>query len=48
MRGKDRAKDRWYSRFRTPYEGVFSQQRRRVRYRGIAKISAVNSSMPCA
>ena len=30
MRGKDRAKDRWYSRFGAPYERVFSQQRRGV------------------
>jgi IS5 family transposase len=29
--------DRWISAIRSPYERVFSQQRRRVRYRGIVK-----------
>ena len=37
MRGKNKDKDRWYSSLRFPYERVFSQRERRVRYRGIAK-----------
>ena len=37
MRDKNRDLDRWMSKLRAPYEGVFSQQRRRVRYRGVMK-----------
>lgn len=37
MKGKDRNLDRWYSGIRSPYERVFSQQNKRVRYCGIAK-----------
>lgn len=37
MRGKNKDRDRWYSSVRSPYERVFSQRERRVRYRGIAK-----------
>jgi len=37
MRGKNRNFDRWISGIRCPYERVFSKQRRRVRYCGIAK-----------
>ncbi len=37
MRGKNRDLDRWVTGIRSPYERVFSQQRRRVRYRGVAK-----------
>ena len=37
MRGKDFDLDRFYSKMRSPYERVFSQQNRRVRYVGIAK-----------
>ena len=37
MKNKNRDKDRWYSGIRSPYERVFSQRERRVRYRGIAK-----------
>ena len=37
MKGKNRDQDRWYSGVRSPYERVFSQRERRVRYRGIAK-----------
>ena len=37
MKGKNKDKDRWYSSLRSPYERVFSQRERRVRYRGIAK-----------
>ena len=37
MKKKNKEKDRWLSGIRSPYERVFSQKRRRVRYRGIAK-----------
>jgi transposase, IS5 family len=37
MKGKNRDLDRWYSGIRSPYERVFSQRERRVRYRGVAK-----------
>ena len=37
MKGKDRDKDRWCSRVRAPFERVFSQKQKRVRYRGVAK-----------
>ncbi len=37
MIGKDKDKDRWYSGIRAPYERVFSQRERRVRYAGAAK-----------
>ena len=37
MKDKNRDKDRWYSKLRAPYERVFSQDPKRVRYRGIAK-----------
>ena len=37
MVGKDKDKDRWYTGIRSPYERVFSQRERRVRYRGVAK-----------
>jgi IS5 family transposase len=37
MRGKNRDLDRWISSIRSPGESVFSKQRRRVRYCGIAK-----------
>jgi len=37
MKDKNKDKDRWYSALRSPYERVFSQRERRVRYRGIAK-----------
>lgn len=37
MKGKNKDLDRFYSRIRSPYERVFSQQNRRVRYSGIAK-----------
>ncbi len=37
MRGKNKDRDRWYSSVRSPYERVFSQRERRVRYQGIAK-----------
>jgi len=37
MKEKNKDKDRWYSGLRSPYERVFSQRERRVRYRGVAK-----------
>ena len=37
MKGKNRELDRWYSRLRSPYERVFSQQNKRVRYCGVSK-----------
>lgn len=37
MKGKNRDLDRWYSGIRSPYERVFSQRNKRVRYRGVMK-----------
>jgi len=37
MKGKNKRLDYWYSQLRSPYERVFSQQRRRTRYCSIAK-----------
>lgn len=37
MKGKDRDKDRWLSKVRMPYEGVFARLSKRARYRGLAK-----------
>jgi transposase, IS5 family len=37
MKSKNKEKDKWYSALRAPYERVFSQREKRVRYRGIAK-----------
>lgn len=37
MKDKNRDKDRWYSGIRSPYERVFSQRNKNVRYNGIAK-----------
>lgn len=37
MQGKNRDLDRWVSTIRSPYERVFSKQRRNVRYVGVAK-----------
>lgn len=37
MKTKHRDRDRWYSHLRAPYERVFSQWAKRVRYRGVAK-----------
>ena len=37
MKDKSRDFDRWVSHLRSPYERVFSQQNKRVRYRGVAK-----------
>lgn len=37
MKTKNKDRDRWYSRLRSPYERVFSQREKRVRYQGVAK-----------
>ena len=37
MKGKNKDRDRWVSAIRSPYERVFSQREKRVRYRGVAK-----------
>lgn len=37
MVDKNKDLDRWISKLRAPYEGVFAQQRKRTRYCGIAK-----------
>lgn len=37
MKGKNKDLDRWISSIRAPYESVFSKQRKKVRYFGVAK-----------
>lgn len=37
MKSKNHDLDRWYTKILSPYERVFSKQRKRVRYNGIAK-----------
>ena len=37
MKSKNRDRDRWYTQLRAPYERVFAQRPKRVRYRGVAK-----------
>jgi len=37
MNMKNRDRDRWYSHLRAPYERVFPQCPKQVRYRGVAK-----------
>lgn len=37
MKDKNADLDRWLSKLRAPYEGTFSKQNNRVRYKGIAK-----------
>ncbi len=37
MKTKNRDRDRWYSHLRAPYERVFAQRPKRVRYRGVVK-----------
>ena len=37
MKTKNRDRDRWYTHLRAPYERVFAQRPKRVRYRGVAK-----------
>ena len=38
MKNKNKDLDRWLSGLRAPFEGTFSKQDRRARYRGIAKV----------
>ncbi|MGZ7068749.1 MAG: transposase [Methanobacterium sp.] len=37
MKDKNKDQDRWYSKIRAPYERVFSQRNKYVRYTGVAK-----------
>jgi IS5 family transposase len=37
MKDKDADPDKWITKLRAPYEGVFSKQNKRVRYRGVVK-----------
>jgi hypothetical protein len=37
MKEKNKDQDKWLTKIRSPYERVFSKQRKRVRYMGIAK-----------
>ncbi len=37
MKTKNRDRDRWDTHLRAPYERVFAQRPKRVRYRGVAK-----------
>lgn len=37
MKDKNHELDRWISKLRCPFEGVFSKQNQRVRYKGVAK-----------
>ena len=37
MKDKNADQDRWYSKIRAPYERVFANNSKRVRYKGIAK-----------
>jgi IS5 family transposase len=38
MKGKNKDKDRWLTKMRAPFEGVFSKDATRARYRGIMKV----------
>ncbi len=38
MKEKNRDKDRWLSAIRAPYERVFAQRNKKVRYRGLVKV----------
>lgn len=38
MNGKNKDLDRWRSKVRAPFEGVFSKFEKRARYRGLAKV----------
>ena len=37
MKNKNKDKDKWISKMRAPFEGVFSKMSKRTRYRGLAK-----------
>lgn len=38
MKGKNKDKDRWLTKVRAPFEGIFSKIEKRARYRGLAKV----------
>lgn len=38
MKNKNRDKDRWLTKVRAPFEGIFSKMEKRTRYRGLAKV----------
>ena len=38
MKAKNKDRDRWISAVRAPFEGIFSKQEKRARYRGTAKV----------
>ena len=38
MKGKNKDKDRWLTKVRAPFEGIFSKMEKRARYRGLAKV----------
>ena len=38
MKAKNKDRDRWISSVRAPFEGIFSKQEKRARYRGTAKV----------
>ena len=38
MKAKNPVRDRWLTKMRAPYEGVFLQRSRRPRSRGLAKV----------
>lgn len=38
MKDKDRDKDRWLTKIRAPFEGIFSKIEKRARYRGLPKV----------
>ena len=49
MKSKNRDRDRWATHLRAPYERVFAQRPKRVRYRGVAKnqFAAFLQAMVC-
>lgn len=38
MKGKNKDRDRWITRIRSPFESIFSKKSRKARYRGLAKV----------
>lgn len=38
MLGKNKDKDKWFTKLRAPFEGVFSRLKHRARYRGVTKV----------
>ena len=40
MKDKNKGKDRFITKLRAPFEGLFSKQQKRVRYKGIGKNQA--------